>query len=885
MLRPILPTENRLSLPILLAFIMAVAAMAPGTAGAGGNVSPPGLPVYYPGESGFYAESDLLVGTPGTSPTVAAGLFNPAAFGMLQSGGAHFSWRDMVALRDDPKDWLGILSAQNLAFAMQRFQLPDGQGDWDHLDEYTLALSWGDGGIGTGLAYSWNQGGCGLMTRHERLTVGSIRRWDWLSVGTAGVIDVERKNHYVQADLGLRPLGPRLTLFADAVYAYRDEFEDIDFGYGLEAWPLPGLCLAGKVRDDGDYSVRLDLSFGQDRIGGRLHADNGGDHVATTYAVEVSRNLPELGHGLLRQKSQYPELSLKGSTVYRTYEWFDDRRRLLPTLHTIEYWAKDPQVGGLVLNLSGMRINPALMWELREQLAGFRSAGKTVTVYFDRLWLGTYALASVADEVWMDPMGMIDIRGLAMGRTYMARMLEKVGVKFDEFRFFEYKSAAEVLSRTSMSDGQREQLTDVMDDWFGTYAESICTARGLSRDDLVRLMDEKTVLYGDEALQAGLIDSLGTYQEAKNRASKTEARATGDVASTDIMGVGGDYLWDRLAWGEPDRIAVIYGIGECAMESGIKGPQLARTIKQAREDPDVAAIVFRVDSPGGDPLPSDLVAREIKKAAKRKPVIVSQGMVAGSGGYWISMYGDSILASPFTITGSIGVIGGHLYDTELGEKTGLDYDFVKTGEHADAERGFVVPLIGQQVPHRPYTAQERERAKEIILALYDDFVEMVAEGRDMKTEEVREIAQGRIYSGVRGSEIGLVDEVGGLWESIAMAKAAAGLAPGEPVRLTEAPALGLFRFPSLDFGLGFMSLLGLGGDPTDVPQPDSESLPAGPYQLDVERSLVRQVLGDDLTGRLSAEDRLFLEQMLRAPGQPLLMMEPYPFETSSMRGQ
>ncbi len=932
MLRPVQSIEIRVPLMLAVGIAMAVIAMVgPSFAGADAdeNVPPPGLPVYYPGESGLYAESDLLVGTPGTTPTLAAGLFNPAAFSMLESGGVYFSWRDMVALRDDPKDWLGIASGQNLAFAMQRFQLRDGQGEWDHLDEYTLALSWGDGRTGTGLAYSWNQGGCDLMTRHERLSAGTIQRWDWLSVGTASVFDMERKNHYVQADLGVRPLGPRLTLFADAVYAYRDEFEDIDFGYGLEAWPLPGVCVAGKLRDDGDYSVRLDVSFGQDRLGGRLHADNDGDHVATTYAVEVSRKLPDLGHGFMHQKSRYPELSLKGSTVYRTYEWFDDRRRLLPTLHTIEYWAKDPQVGGLVLNLSGMRINPALMWELREQLAGFRAAGKTVTVYFDRLWLGTYALASVADEVWMDPVGSIDIRGLAMGRTYMARMLEKVGVEFDEFRFFDYKSAAEVLTRTSMSDGQREQLTDIMDDWFDTYIETICTARGMSREAFERLMNEKAQLYGEEVLAAGLVDSLGSYKRVKERARKVESRPTGDVASTDIRGVGGDYLWDRLAWGEPDRIAVIYGIGECAMQSGIKGPQLAKTIKRAGEDPNVAAIVFRADSPGGDPLPSDLVAREIKKAAEKKPVIVSQGMVAGSGGYWISMYGDSILASPFTITGSIGVIGGHLYDTELGKKTGLDYDFVKTGEHADADRGFVVPLIGQEVPHRPYTAEERERAKEIILALYDDFVEKVAEGRDMATEEVAEIAQGRVYSGARGSEIGLVDEVGGLWESIAMAKAAAGLDAEERVRLTEAPSLGKFRFPSFGFGFGLGSLLGLGDDTQEGVQDgshdglfgqlyhclrdrlgddfdqgldtgllssplgrrqsrqhqDVEALPAGPYQLDVEDSLVRQVLGDDLAGRLSAEDRLYLEQMLRAPGRPLLMMEPYPFETSTIRAQ
>jgi protease IV len=842
--------------------------------------TPAGLPLYYTNQSGVLAESDVLVGTPGTSATLGAGLFNPAAFSMLQSGGVHVSWRDMVALENDPKDWLAVLSARNVAFAMQRFQLRNAQGDWDHLDEYTAALSWGDRESSTGLAYSWSRGGCGLLERHKRLTAGSIRRWRLASVGTAGVFDMERKNHYAQADLGLRPLGPRLTLFADAVYRYRDEFEEINFGYGLEAWPLPGLCLAGKLRDDGDFSLRVELSFGEDQVGGRLHYDKDGDHLATTYAVEVSRPLPSVGEGLFGRRGQFPELSLKGPTVYRTYDWFDDRRRLLATLGTIEHWSRQPEVGGLVLNLSGVQLNPALMWELREQLAGFRAAGKTVTVYFDRLSLGTYALASVADEIWMDPVGNIDVRGMTLGRTYMNRMLEKIGLGVDEFRLFTYKSAFEGFSRTSMSDADREQLGAILEDWFATLAETICTARGLSQDELDRLMNEKGELYGKEALTAGLVDSLGTFERVKERARKVAPRATGDVATTDIAAVRGATTWQCLEWGAPPEIAVIYGIGECAMESGIKGPELAKTIKRAADDPKVKAIVFRADSPGGDPLPSDLVAREMKRAAEKKPVIVSQGMVAGAGGYWISMYGDSILASPFTITGSIGVISGHIYNTTLGERAGLDYDYVTKGDHSDLMTGFAIPLLGQQIPHRPYTEQERGRAEEVIRALYDDFVEKVAEGRGMTPEAVDAVGQGRIWSGVRGRDLGLVDEVGGLWESIALAKASAGLGERDRIRLTEGPSLGKFRFPSFGSGLGITSRLGLGGD-----RPEAPAAVDGPYDLNLERSFLLQLLGADVVETLSAEDRLYLEQLLRAPGRPLLMMEPYQFETGSRRGE
>ncbi len=831
-----------------------------------------GLPVYHSGTSGMLSESDLLVGTPGTTESIASGLFNPAAFSMHGSGGVFLSWQDLVALRDNPKNWLGILSMENLAFAVERFQLLDGEGRWSHLDEYTMALSWGDRRASQGLAYSWKRGGCGLIERHKRLTVGSIRRWDWLSIGTAGLFDLEAKNHLVQADLGLRPLGPRLTLFADAVYRYEDEFEDVTFGYGVEVWPLSGLSLSGKFRDDGDYSVKLELGFGRDRLSGRMHLDKDSEHVATTYAVETGRKLPALGHGLFGQDSRYPELSLKGPTVYRTYEWFDDRRRLLPLLATINHWANDPTVGGIVLNVSGMRMNPALLWEVREQLAGFRAKGKTITVYFDRVWIGSYMLASVADEIWMDPAGGLEFVGMTLGRTYMTNMLAKLGLGFDELRFFTYKSALEGFSRTSMSEADREQISTMLNDWVDAFAGLIGESRGLSRSDIERIMNEKAVLIAHEAQEAGLVDSIGTFEQVKERAKDVAPRASTDTRMTKLDGVSSDPVWGSLAWGEPPRIAVLYGIGVCSMEEGIKGPQLAKTIKEAADNPDVKAIVFRADSPGGDALPSDLVSREMKASSKKKPVIVTQGMVAGSGGYWISMYGDSILASPFTVTGSIGVIGGHLWNKTLGAKLGLDYDYVKVGDHSDLYRGFMIPFMGVSIPHRPLTTEERGRFKELFFDLYDDFVAKVAEGRGMEPEEIDKVGQGRIWSGTRGLDIGLVDEIGGLWEGIRIAKGEAGLEPDARVRITEGPSLGKFEFPS--FGLPFMSVaskLGLvDGDDSDQPL-----LADGPYALDLENSMLLRVLGPDVVRELSAEDRLYLESLLQAPGQPLLLTEPY----------
>ena len=191
-------------------------------------------------------------------------------------------------------------------------------------------------------------------------------------------------------------------------------------------------------------------------------------------------------------------------------------------------------------------------------------------------------------------------------------------------------------------------------------------------------------------------------------------------------------LWDHTLitddWKARPRIALVYGIGVCAMDEGIKGRWLHKQFKKLAKDNSVKAVVFRVDSPGGESLPSDLVAEELRQCAKEKPVIVTQGQAAGSGGYWISMYGDRILAGPNTITGSIGVIGGWIWDDGLGEKLGMTSDHVQRGEHIDATAGVSLPLLGR-IPGRPLTDKENARVKKLVLTMYDRFIAKVAQDR------------------------------------------------------------------------------------------------------------------------------------------------------------
>jgi len=796
----------------------------------------------------YPSEVELLVDTPGTSGSIAAGMFNPAAWSFQDEGSLFLAWDDLDEY--DKSNWTGALSARGFGFGWRRFNYGLGGRNYA-VNDYTMGFGSGSRSGSYGISYSWGSGDTDVVPRHERLVLGSISRWRYVSLGLSETLDFESRDNFFQADLGIRPIGPRLTFFGDAVYGHGDGFEDIRGGYGVEARLIPGLAVAAKAQNTGEFSFRVSVDLSREaRVSYRPHFDEDADMSSSTYAIEMGPDRTPIGYGRLGAGQSYPEMHLKGGMAYQRYRLFDNRRTLLGTLKRIAHYADDPLVGGVVVNLSGMALNYEMTWELGMALEGLRAKGKKVVVYFDNVSPAGCALASVADQVWMDRIGIIDISGVSMGRTYYKHALEKMGVGFDEWRFFTYKSAMEGFSRDSLSEPDREQRQAIIDDIYETAAEMITSGRGISRADFDKLVNEKGLLLCEEALAAGLVDSIGSFQDAKKAAREAVMRESVSESGTELEGLLGDNVWGPLEWGEPPHIALLYAIGPCAMDSGIKARTLSRRIRAARDDPRVKAVVLRADSPGGDALASDLIARELKETAKRKPVIVSQGWVAGSGGYWISMYGDTIVASPVTITGSIGVIGGWFWNEGLGEKIGFDFDGVKRGEHADLGDGIRLPFINQVVPERPLTEEENERMENLIRTMYEEFVAKVAAGRGMTEEEVDAIGQGRIWSGIKGKEIGLVDELGGLWLSLKIAKEAAGIPTNEPIVIEEGPELGWFSM-----NMFTPKLFGVDEPPADM---DGEAI--SPAHEAVEL--------------LPEEEMIFLRHMIGSKGRPLFMMEP-----------
>jgi protease-4 len=327
-------------------------------------------------------------------------------------------------------------------------------------------------------------------------------------------------------------------------------------------------------------------------------------------------------------------------------------------------------------------------------------------------------------------------------------------------------------------------------------AQSIVASGRTTRAALDSVVNHEPILLPGDVLARGWVDRLGHWEDLQAVAQNLRGgKKLSRLSSKTLARI----RWrPEEEWGTPPVVSLVYTLGDCAMDTGIKGRTTSRALRAIGKNSNVKAVVIRVDSPGGDPLPCDLVANEMMGIrARKKPVFVSQGRVAASGGYWLSMDADSIFVSPFTVAGSIGVIGGWFWNDGLGKKLGLTSDRVQIGKSADLLGGVTLPLLELTVPERNLDTQERELAKRTILGEYDAFTKHVAGARKLDVAYVRTIAEGHVYPGREGIEKRIVDRVATLDETIAAAKVAAGIKPGRRVRVVEYPTQPLIRWPRL----------------------------------------------------------------------------------------
>lgn len=448
-------------------------------------------------------------------------------------------------------------------------------------------------------------------------------------------------------------------------------------------------------------------------------------------------------------------------------------------LKNIEKAKDDENIKGIYLDLASVPARMATIEEMRNALLDFKESGKFIVSYSEVYSQKSYYLASVADEVWVNPQGIVEWRGFGAELMFFKGMLEKLEVEPQVIRHGKFKSAIEPFILDKMSEANREQTEKYIGSLWNHFVEGVSASRGLSVAQLNMIADSALVQNAKDAVAQKLADKLLFKDEViAELKAKTGIEEDEKIKSVSIAAYTNAKVEKEDKEFSKDKIAIIYAIGDIESGNGddktIGSERISKAIRKAREDEKVKAIVLRVNSPGGSALASDVIWREVVLAEKVKPVVASMGDVAASGGYYISCAADTILASPNTITGSIGVFG--LLPNMQGlfnNKLGITFDNVKTNKFAD---------LGSL--YRSLTDEERAIIQKGVDDIYIDFITKVGEGRGLTVDQVDSVGQGRVWSGVDALELGLVDILGGLDDAV---KIAAGMANLENYRVVNYP--------------------------------------------------------------------------------------------------
>jgi protease-4 len=464
--------------------------------------------------------------------------------------------------------------------------------------------------------------------------------------------------------------------------------------------------------------------------------------------------------------------------------------------------AADPRVKSLYIELGDDSLGLAKTQQVRDTIAAFRAKGKFVVAFADTFGEGgpgtrPYYLATACDEIWLQPLGEVGLIGLRSETPFLKGLLDKLGVVADFERREEYKTATNSLTETRMTGPQREEVEGLLSSIWGQIGGGVAKARKLVPDKLAALVD-RAPLSARDAQQAGLVDKIGYRDQALG-----EARVHAGTGAKFMT-----FAHYLKAAGRPhasgSQIALIYGTGfitrgdsgGLAEEDRFTARTVGRAFAAAARNADVRAIVFRIDSPGGSATASETIWRDVEEARRRgKPVIVSMGDVAASGGYYVAAPADKIVAEPATLTGSIGVLAGKLVLGGLMQSLGITADAVERGANS-----------GMSSAVRDFTPAERQRLDAELDETYAGFKEHVAAGRHLSADAVEAAAKGRVWSGADAKEKGLVDALGGYETALDLARDAAKLAPNAPLNVVIYPR---------ERGVGAVLLARLRGDDSD----------------------------------------------------------------------
>src|ERR1700730_4893169 len=440
--------------------------------------------------------------------------------------------------------------------------------------------------------------------------------------------------------------------------------------------------------------------------------------------------------------------------------------------------AADSRIKGIIFVPRGLQIGWAKMQEIQDEILQFKKAGKPIITYLRGPSGREYYLATATDRIFLAPEDSLDLKGLRVEAIFLKNTLDKIGVKADVIHAGKYKDAGDMLTQTSMSPETSEVLNQILDQYYGNLVDTVAVGRKKKPEAVGAAVAQRPYM-GNEALANGLVDSLGyedqVIQDMQSRLKQTDLKL---VAIKSYMKA------PMVSTGTVRRIALVVGEGEITRgsgnrnsdEQGITATAMVKLLKQAEKDSSIRGVILRVDSPGGDGVASDDILHEAKNLSKKKPVVISMSDVAASGGYFISVTGDPIIAYPNTLTGSIGVIFARFNLHGLYDKIGLNKQLLTRGRYADIDSEYA-----------PLSNEERQKIAGQIDAFYKAFVSRVADGRKKSFDQIEPISQGRVWLGVQAKQNGLVDELGGLDRAVELIRKRANIAATDRITLVPYP--------------------------------------------------------------------------------------------------
>ena len=451
---------------------------------------------------------------------------------------------------------------------------------------------------------------------------------------------------------------------------------------------------------------------------------------------------------------------------------------ILDFVQTIERAASDSRIKFIYMNLNQINAGVTHIEEIREALSKFRESGKAVIAYADNYSQGAYYLASVADKIYLSPSGTATLTGLSMNALFFKELLDKVGIEVQLIRHGKFKAAAEQFISNKMSAENREQLEAYLSSIWGVWTEAISESRGIPVEKIDQLADNLELADAKDALEAGLVDGLMYKDElTENLMNLFGAESEKDLKM--ISSTAYSKATKKSDFKQKNKIAILYANGDIIMgksSENIASDTYQELIAKVRKDSTVKAVVLRINSPGGSAQSSDIIERELSLLKEAKPVIVSMGDYAASGGYWIASNASKIYTAKSTLTGSIGVFSMVINAQKaMNNHLKIYSNSVTTNRHSDLMEGY-----------RPLNNEEIEFIRSGVEDIYTDFINLVAQGRSMTTEAVDSVGQGRIWSGADAVGIRLADEYGGLTDAINSAAAMAGI---DKWRIVEYPVV------------------------------------------------------------------------------------------------